>query len=278
MSKIKTRKPPVWKRKTVEKREETKPYRFPITRSRMIDKSMDYSRTENLRPLLNQWHCNGLISYPPFLLELTSLFVRFVNTTVSSTVSHPVLYYQTPTNSVCNVIAALSWIYGHGYDRKLVDTYSEVQTLASLRMSNPKLFDISMELTQLLVACSWQKFGIVPSEVFQVRVGEWLDSSLLCLKESGVFVSGVLPSNTILTGGITPLPLYLVLLAIHPHCPDITEIPCHGLSFEQIASILLLEPKLYEGKCGELNLLPPENDGNDFNLWYFYDCLRPALT
>ena len=43
-----------------------------------------------------------------------------------------------------------------------------------------------------------------------------------------------------------------------------------------MAYIYLLEPNLYTGMMGEINIFPPAlEDGKNYNLWYFYDSLQP---
>ena len=77
------------------------------------------------------------------------------------------------------------------------------------------------------------------------------------------------------SGGLY-LPFYIILSAIHPDCPEVDQLPNSNLSPNDMAYTYLLEPNLYTGVVGEINLLPPAlEDGKNYNLWYFYNSLQP---
>ena len=57
------------------------PYAFPAARSVHFDPKVDYSAFHLFQDLLSKWQCHGFITFPPFALEVCSLFIRAVNTT-----------------------------------------------------------------------------------------------------------------------------------------------------------------------------------------------------
>ena len=125
-----------------------------------------------------------------------------------------------------------------------------------------------MELVQLLLMVSWEKIKFVPSDVFNVRIGDWLDKMLYTTQQLGVHGTSI--------DGELYLPFYIVLCAIHPSCKEINQLRVPELSIAEQTFIYYLEPRLYDGVCGQLNLLPPAlEDGKNYNLWYFYDLLQP---
>ena len=95
-------------------------YEFPKARSIFFDAASDYTELPVLRQVLNKWHSRGLISFPPFVLELCSLFLHCINTTVircqknSLDMVHTRSYFQA-------MVACLGWIYANGYDVPMVD-------------------------------------------------------------------------------------------------------------------------------------------------------------
>ena len=241
-------------------------YQFPSERSVYLDPGIDYANFDLFRAVLNHWHCLGFITFPPFALELSSLFIRCLNTTMNS--------YGSRTHTLCSdmrpyfsgTIAALGWVYAFGC-KNLVHRRSQIQTLGNLFFDNQDLFNLSMEIVQLLLAITHKTFGFTCSEILNERIGEWLDR-MLDKANSGVYRKKI-------SGGLY-LPFYIVLRAIHPDCPNINQVPSSDLSVYDMAYIYLLEPNLYTGTVGEINLFPPAlEDGKNYNLWYFYDSLQP---
>ena len=151
--------------------------------------------------------------------------------------------------------------------KEIVPKLHPIQTLEELSLWNKEDFERAMEIVELLVACSWHSFKIQVTEVAHVRVGKWFEEMLQRLWHG---VHGVAVDEGLY------LPFYIVLRAIHPKCPDLDKIPRFDLSFAEEVVIYWLEPRLFEGTWGELNLFPPAvEDGQNYNLWYYYDCLQP---
>ena len=251
-------------------------YQFPAERSIYFDPGIDYANLDLFRAVLNHWHCLGFITFPPFALEVCSLFIRCLNTTRNTNCSdvdnlqnsngtHVLCSDTRPY--LCGTIATLGWIYAFGY-KNLVNRRSQIQSLGSLFFDNRHIFDLSMEIVQLLLAVAHKTFALTCSEILNVQIGEWLDVMLDKVSSGGVYRKKV-------SGGLY-LPLYIVLRAIHPKCPEINQVPSSDLSLSDMAYIYLLEPNLYTGMMGEINIFPPAlEDGKNYNLWYFYDSLQP---
>ena len=242
-------------------------FKFPAARTVFFNPAADYTNLGMLREVLNQWHSRGLISFPPFLLELSSLFLRCINTTT-------IRCQTTPLNLDCtrqyflSILACLGWLYAIGYDVPVVNRKCKTKSLVGLFHSDRKKFEVATELVQVLLVISWNIFKLYPHEVFMVPIGDWLDNMLQTARELGVH-------GTSVDGGLY-LPFYIVLRAIHPDCPDINKVAVKDVSLAERKCIYYLEPRLYDGVCGEVNLFPPAlEDGKNYNLWYFYDSLQP---
>ena len=276
--KVKAGSPPVLlpakkSRKKVPKSKSV-PYNFPAERSVHFDPKLDYSVFRVFQDLLSKWQCNRFITYPPFALEVCSLFIRAVNTTRissgpehSSNINSAHVAWSDAKSFFCGTIATLGWIYSSGYSN-IVNRNSSIQSLGLLFFEDRKLFDLSMEIVQLLTAITNRSFGLTCSDICNVRIGEWMDTMLEKVKSGGIHKDKV-------CGGLY-LPFYIILRAIHPDCSEVDQLPNSDLSPNDMAYIYLLEPNLYTGVVGEINLLPTTlNDGKNYNLWYFYDSLQP---
>ena len=166
-------------------------------------------------------------------------------------------------------MAALAWVYSHGYREPLTDSSAKHQTLGELSSLDRKIFDIAMEIAQLLVACTWKCFQVTMDEVEGVRVGLWLDDALALARSSGV-------SGRTADEGRVFLPFYIVLRAIHPLCPGFDEVQRQDVSIWEQVSVFWLEPRIYDEPCSETCTFPPASeDDKNYNLWFIHNGSQP---
>ena len=242
-----------------------KSYAFPNFRSVYIDAALDYASLPVFRNLLNSWHCNEFITFPAFALEICTLFLRC---------HHSILSRENICTSIkrdlSGMIAALGWTYAWGYNNvPLLTSKSEVQSLFSLYQTDEIRCEYAMEIVQLLLAITQHSFQINLADVIHIKIGESLDEMI-----RRTIKNGVQGKNT--TTGLY-LPIYIVLRALHPDCPDINESPRFDITPHEQSTIYCSEPRLYVGTTNAVNLFPPASeDGKNYNLWYFYDCLQPG--
>ncbi len=270
---IRATRAPVWNSKK-QAEVASRSYSFPSNRSHYLDPAADYSRLPVLRDVMNKWHSNGFFTSPPFALRLSSLFLRCLETSLIRTNGNGC--FIRPYLSGC--IAWLGWIYANGFSRMLYAD-SPIQSFDGLFVADNSSFHVAMEMVHLLIACVWNKLRLGLDEIMTLKIGRWLDKITHQTNAGGVI--GVWTDITMASdlNGPLLLPLYVLLRATHPLCPDITTLPCKGLTFKEVVTVELLEPKLYEIEPPyehEEALLPPATENNqNYNLWYFYDHLQP---
>ena len=245
-------------------------YSFPSDRSTLSHPNTDYSEILNINSLLDAWHVRGLITYPPFALELCSLFlrclqsVRYRDRTSNSETLPPCI----ASRFFKGLLATCSWVYAVGYDVPMPQTESASQTLTSLQHKNPEKFSIGMEMAQLLIAVMNSCYPVELADIKNLPIGMWLDRMLDC----AMICVGGKNGN----GGLY-LPFYIALRAIHPGVPDIQQVPCKYVPLSTKWLIYRLEPRLYQGQWLKVTTFPPADDGENYNLWYFYDSMRPDI-
>lgn len=258
---------PVWRTVSKQIDKEMKRYRFPHRCSLFLFEFVDYSEPEKLRDVLNNWHSRGYITHPSFLLELASLFLRCLHSSIARFPRN----LQEMKPFFCGAIATTGWIYACGYNVDLPNSQSNMTSLRELVSIDKDRFDIAMETVQLLLACAWKKLSIQPEEVFTLNIATWLEQSRLRAKTG---VTGEFSES-----GLLAMPFYVLLRAIDPDCPNIDTLHTSAVSLEEIAFVELLEPTLYEpenNQCNDPIRFPPApEDGRNYNLWYFYDCMQP---
>ena len=250
-----------------------------------IPTDTDYSRLEDFRGLLNKFHCNGQLSCPPLILELSTVFLRCLNTVQKSrsTLEKKKGFQQANRQFHLQLIAALSWIYAHGHQPSLPSNKAPIQSLAGLRDAGlVHAFRESMELAQLLVTCAWKTLKITLDEVAEARIGSWFNNRIAQAKKDVWSIGGA--KDRLQNGGQTVgiyFPFYLVLLSIHPNCPGLlTDNAVVNITQGELCSVLL-EPRLYmkeslEEEEFEAKVFPKSLDGTNYNLWFFYDHLQPV--
>ncbi len=256
---------PVWKSANSTEKEDKTNYRFPSKRSSFLSEFIDYSEPSNLREVLNKWHSMRCLTHPTFALELLSLFLRCLHATFARCRNN----LSSIKSFICGAVASLGWIYANGCNAQLPNSLSE-KSLQLLLDNDKELFEVSMEPVQLCLASTWQRLRILPGDVFRLDIGRWLDETRnrACNGISGDF----------LATGKLPIPIYVFLRAIDPNCPCIHHLPCNGVSFKEVVCVELMEPKIYEpAEPGDYQIRfpPATEDGRDYNLWYFYDCMKP---
>ena len=264
--KIRAKKPPPFhSKKQQQKQDAILTYSFPQERSAHIDlQKHDYSKTEVFRSLLGSWHCHDFLTYPSFALEICSLFLRCINAGI---IRQQHMQHEFRQDFI-TLVSAVSWMYAFGY--KDADEYLGLKgySLNALYQQDRVSFDVAAEMVQLLITCSWHSLAIRREEVFGVVIGENLVGMIHRAK---LGVEG----KSHRTIGLY-LPLYIVLRALHPACPNIDQIPKSNVEIQEQISICNSEPKLYSGIPGEVNLFPiASEDGANYNLWFFYDSLQP---
>ncbi len=273
---IRATRAPVWNSKK-QAEVAARSYSFPSNRSRYLDPDTDYSRLHELRDVMNKWHLNGFFTSPLFALRLSSIFLRCLETSLIR--SNGNVCFIRPYMS--GYIAWLGWIYANGFSNILC-AESPIQSFNALFVADKRSFHVAMEMVHLLIACAWNKLGLGLNEIMVLKIGRWLENTTRQTYAGGV--AGCWTDITMASdlNGPLLLPLYVLLRATYPLCPDITSLPCKGLTFKEVVTVEFLEPKLYEvfgpgfEQEEEEALLPPatENDKN-YNLWYFYDHLQP---
>ena len=273
---IKATRAPVWNPKK-QTEAASSGYSFPSSRSRYLDPARDYSKLHYLRDVMNKWHSNGSFSNPALALQLTSLFLRCLETSLIR--SNGSVVFIRPYLSGC--IAWLGWTYANGFS-DILQADSPIQTLDDLFVADNCSFHVAMEMVHLLIACAWNKLGLGLNEIMTLKIGCWLENITRQANVGGVIGSWTDITMASDSNGPLLLPLYVLLRATHPLCPDITTLSCKGLTFKEVVTVEFLEPKLHEvvGPGFEQEqseaLLPPATENNkNYNLWYFYDHLQP---
>lgn len=222
---------------------------------------------------MNSWHSKGFFTYPSSALRLSSVFLRCLETSLIRCGGNAGFIHH----NLIGCVAWLGWIYANGFS-KLIWANSPIQSLDDLFVADPRSFHRAMEIVHLLTACAWNNLHLNPKEIMAIRIGTWLES--IARRTNDIGVIGSWTNMNMATDGPLLLPLYVLLRATHPAFPDIATIQCQGLSFREVATVEVLEPRLHElgpeAWEQEEALLPPatENDKN-YNLWYFYDHLQP---
>ena len=112
-----------------------KDFVFPPERTAHFNLSADYSELEPFRHLMNTWHTEGYITYPPFALELCTLFLRCLNTVVgvSDEDGEESVQYEVLRGHLGKLISALGWIYAFGYKTALPNEKSKLQSIGAVR-------------------------------------------------------------------------------------------------------------------------------------------------
>jgi hypothetical protein len=259
---------------------------FPPERTTHLSLSADYSELETFRHLMNTWHTAGYITYPPFALELCTLFMRCLNTVgvsdedtvgVSDEDGQKSMQYKVVRGHLKNLIAALGWIYAFGYKTPLPNGGSKMQSLEGLYYNDTPKFHVAMEVVQLLLAAASKQYKILPEDVFTPRLGKWFNNNITQVKK-GIWSNQIREENRNHGIGMY-LPLYLAFRAIHPACPQVTDAASVHVSVADMMAVWL-EPRLYmaegDGDCGEVKIFPKSlPDGTNYTLWYFYDTMQP---
>lgn len=257
---------------------------FPVERSALIKDGIDYSQISNFRNILNKFHARGYLTFPPFILELGTVFLRCINT-----INHNPLdawnnkrgMYTVSRKFLLQLTAALGWIYAFGYSYRLPNNKTPLQTLGQLNQPKfSKIFQLSMELVQLLLASTRETYNIDLSEVLEAKIGAWFNNRIAQIKK-GIWNDAVLlkdgTAQRKARNGIY-LPFYLAVHAIHPLCPKVQEEIKENVNLtEDENRALLREPKLYlkEANNNEIRLFPRSPDGKiNYNLWFFYNHLQ----
>lgn len=242
----------------------------------------DYSIMENYRELLNKLHVQGWLSCPVMALELSTLFIRCINTVgvgQSAAWERKKGMNTMARRFIANLIAALAWIYAFGYERQLPNNKSRLQQLSQLCCSeHSKVYTKAMELVQLLLACSYKKYRIEQSEVTSLQIGGWFNNRLAQSKK-GVWNDNFLFGKESCKKNGLYLPFYTALRAIHPLCTPLEEVESIHLSEEEMQS-LQSEPLLHvPASDNEGPRLFPRTTsslgGKNYNLWFFYNHLQP---
>ncbi len=271
---IKATQAPVWNPKKPAEVVAARSYTFPYRRSQYLDPATDYSQLHELRGVMNKWQSEGFFTSPSFALRLSSTFLRCLDTALIRANGHGSLIRPY----MSGYIAWLGWIYARGFANILYSD-SPIQSFDDLFVADNSSFHVAMEIVHLLTACAWKKLGVRVTEIMTLRIGQWLEIITHQTKVCGVIGGWTDFTTASNLNGPLLLPLYILLRATHPLCPDITTVPCKGLTFKEVATVELLEPKLHELQSGweqEEALLPPATENNkNYNLWYFYDHLQP---
>ena len=255
---------------------------FPRQRSVLILPGVDYSKISNFRHLLNKFQERGYFTFPPFILELSTLFLRCINTishTPKDAWTNKRGMFTVARKFLLQLIAALGWIYAFGYGYRLPNNKTPVQSLGQL--NQPKLFKsflLSMEIVQLLLACARETYNIELSDVLEARIGGWFNNRIAQIKK-GIWNDDYLVKDSNVKRDGIYLPFYLAFHAIHPLCPTLEEMDKNSIKMtRREMDDLLLEPQLYLTNDNEdgIRLFPKSiSSGTNYNLWYFYDCLQP---
>jgi hypothetical protein len=252
---------------------------FHSNRTALVRQDVDYSAVKEYRGLLNAFHSGGHLRHPQFALELSAVFLRCLNTSLGH--QRRAFHWVTRRQHM-QLMAALGWVYADQYESPLPTSKSSVQSLE--QVSGRAFLNCAMELIQLLLASVTVHHSITLAEVLSCKVGTWF-SNQIALIRTGVWSDEFLTSmGEGASGPIVPrglsLPVYLAFRAIHPLCPRVASHTDVQLTVSQTVSILL-EPRLYLDEGDEedkIKLLPPSlDDGVDYNLWYFYEQLRPSF-
>jgi len=260
-------------------------YKFPKNLCSLIDGMVDYSTIEEYRVLLNRFHAGGYLSNPPFALELSSLFIRCLDTVKGSA---PV--WESKRGFVGSVrlfhlqlIAALGWVYAYQYACPLPTNRTKLQSLSQLRYgTSAHRFNKAMELIQLLLASAKLTLNISLEEVLTAKVGCWFTNRIAQVKK-GVWGNDALKKrigsghcNAVMDG--IYLPFYLAFRAIHPYCPRVFPKESVRVSQKELLA-MMSEPLLYDRKDAGYNcvkLFPRSLANNkNYNLWFFYDNQQP---
>jgi hypothetical protein len=162
-----------------------KDFVFPPERTAHFNLSADYSELEPFRHLMNTWHTEGYITYPPFALELCTLFLRCLNTVVgvSDEDGEKSVQYEVLRGHLGKLISALGWIYAFGYKTALPNEKSKLQSIGGLYDNDTPKFHVAMEVVQLLLAAASKQYKILPGDVFTPRLGNWFRNNIAQVKK-----------------------------------------------------------------------------------------------
>ena len=272
------------RKKSVSSLRNKAPTKKATSQHQKIESELDYSNFGLFREYLtNEYLRKGFIQ-PQAVLELASIFIRcLLSVKRDEQYLRRLRGFHTNSRKFhLQLIAALGWIYADSYSSALPGNKSKIQSLSALAEKDRSKYDCAMELVRILLKCAKKTYAIAENEVRAAKIGGWFNNRISQIKK-GVWSAdqrmAEREQDEKPVEGLY-LPFYLVLRAIHPNCSLVSANALVRITLAEVWQ-LVLEPRLYAQElhhiCAgvEVKLLPRDTRGNNYNLWFLYDCLQP---